>query len=464
MTARLIFLQVLAVAALLGAALIVLYYSISAHLEEDNRKELASQSALLARWLADTETRAPGDPLIGKTRAELIATLPVFIRLLAADGRLLVESPQSPAPPRDAFPSPGQTAAGWRSPSRQRLLLSSCWLPAPPGQRAPLLQIAYDVSDDDTLLRHLRQRIGLVFALVLVLSGILTLLITRGVFRPLARLTAAAAGVHASQLNARINEAGWPVELAALAHEFDAMLARLDESFRRLARFSSDLSHELRTPINNLRGEAEVALSRQREPAEYRRVLESGLEECARLGRLIDTLLFIAKADNPAEGIRCRTLDGAAECRAVADFFEAMAAERNLAILVRGGGPVHGDPELVRRALANLVDNAVRHTAIGGHIDLTVREQSGRGTDIEVRDNGAGINAEHLPRIFERFYRGEKSPGQAHATSGFGLGLAIVKSIMDLHGGTVEIASTPGSGTTITLFFPGPAPGKMTEM
>lgn len=464
MTARLITLQVLAVAALLGGAMVALYYSISAHLEEDNREELANQSAVLARWLADTENRAPSDPHIRHTRAELVATLPVFLRLLAADGRLLLESPQSPAPPRAAFPAPGQTAVAWLSPAKQRRLLSSSWLPAPPGQPGSLLQVAYDVSDDDTLLRHLRQRMGLVFSLAVVLSGLLTLLIARRVFRPLARLTAAAAAVHASQLNARIKEAGWPVELAALAREFDAMLVRLDESFRRLARFSSDLSHELRTPINNLRGEAEVALSRQRDPADYRRVLESGLEECARLGRLIDTLLFIAKADNPAEGIRRRTLDGAAECRAVAEFFEATAAERNLAILVRGGGPVHGDPELLRRALANLVDNAARNTAAGGHIDLTVRERADRGADIEVRDNGPGIDAEHLPRIFERFYRGEKSPGQAHATSGFGLGLAIVKSIMDLHGGTVEIVSTPGTGTTFTLYFPGPPPANVTEM
>ena len=349
MTARLITLQVLAVAALLGGAMVALYYSISAHLEEDNREELANQSAVLARWLADTENRAPSDPHIRHTRAELVATLPVFLRLLAADGRLLLESPQSPAPPRAAFPAPGQTAVAWLSPAKQRRLLSSSWLPAPPGQPGSLLQVAYDVSDDDTLLRHLRQRMGLVFSLAVVLSGLLTLLIARGVFRPLARLTAAAAAVHASQLNARIKEAGWPVELAALAREFDAMLVRLDESFRRLARFSSDLSHELRTPINNLRGEAEVALSRQRDPADYRRVLESGLEECARLGRLIDTLLFIAKADNPAEGIRRRTLDGAAECRAVAEFFEATAAERNLAILVRGGGPGPGQPGRQRR-------------------------------------------------------------------------------------------------------------------
>ena len=183
-------------------------------------------------------------------------------------------------------------------------------------------------------------------------------------------------------------------------------------------------------------------------------MLESSLEECARLGRLIDTLLFLAKADHPARGIRPRTLDGAAECRAVAEFFEAAAAERSLTLLVRGTGTVQADPELLRRALANVVDNAARHTGAGGQVELIVRESAARGAEIVVRDNGTGIPPGHLPRIFERFYRSERDPYHADAASGFGLGLAIVKSIMDLHAGTVTIESAPGSGTTVTLFFP----------
>jgi two-component system heavy metal sensor histidine kinase CusS len=310
----------------------------------------------------------------------------------------------------------------------------------------------------------MRQRMTLIFVLALVLSGALTLLIARGVFRPLAALTVAATHVQASRINARIDESGWPAELTSLAREFDAMLARLAESFHRLARFSSDLSHELRTPINNLRGEAEVALSRTRSPEEYRCVLESSLEECARLGRLIDTLLFIAKSDNPERVIVRRELDASTECQAVVDFFEAMASERNLSMLVRGTGRVYGDPELLRRALVNLVDNAVRHTEPGGHVDLAVREGTDHGTEIEVSDNGTGIPSEHLPRVFERFYRSEKSSDEAHATSGFGLGLAIVKSIMDLHDGTVVITSAAGTGTTVTLRFPAGLDGRIAEM
>jgi two-component system heavy metal sensor histidine kinase CusS len=454
LTARLITLQMLAMTVLLGGTLVAIYYNISGHLEADNRDEFASEIRLLSRWMEDTQDDLPDNAAEAKEHTNQLATLPVFVRLLGSDGTVRFENRPQPDFPPAIFPPPGQEPVLWRTPDHHRYLLGTARLKVPAGGRGVWLQMAYDVSDDDTLLRHLRQRMGLVFGLIIALSGLLAWLIARGVFRPLAQLTAAAARIHASQLHARIDEAGWPAELTTLAREFDAMLARLDESFRRLARFSSDLSHELRTPINNLRGEAEVALSRPRSADEYRRVLESSLEECARLGRLIDTLLFIAKADHPAQGILRRTLDAAAECHKVAEFFEAAAAERGLTILVRGSAPVHCDAELLRRALANLLDNAARHTAAGGHIDLTVRESAGRGTEIEVQDNGAGIPSEHLPRVFERFYRSEKGPGEVHATSGFGLGLAIVKSIMDLHGGTVELASVPGSGTTVTLFFP----------
>jgi two-component system heavy metal sensor histidine kinase CusS len=233
------------------------------------------------------------------------------------------------------------------------------------------------------------------------------------------------------------------------------MLARLAGSFRRLGRFSTDLSHELRTPINNLRGEAEVALNRPRTPAEYRAVLESSLEEYGRITRLIDTLLFIAKADQPETGLKRQLLDAAAECGAVADFFEAAGADRGVLISVRGQAGIYCDSMLLRRALSNLVDNALCHTPRAGHIDLTVRSSQTGVTEIEVSDSGTGISPEHLPHIFERFYQASNEErDDSRPSPGFGLGLAIVRSIMDLHAGEVSVASSPGRGTTISLRFP----------
>ncbi len=457
MTARLCTLQVLATAVLIGGALGTLYSMVASHLEADNHELLNSETAVISGWLTERSAEPANDTRVQDERTRLISTLPeIYVRLSRPDGGVLLASPSSRIPPTIVFPpaDAGPALSAWRSPERRRFLLKATRLQPALGSRSLILQVAYDVSDDDKLLHRLRERMLLVFGLILVLSWALSLLIARSAFRPLAALTTAIGRVQASELKARVDESGWPAELTSLAGEFDAMLVRLAESFHRLTRFSSDLSHELRTPINNLRGEAEVALSRTRSPEEYRRVLESNLEECARLGRLIDTLLFIAKSDNPERVIVRRELDAGTECQAVVDFFEAMTSERNLSMLVRGTGRIYADPELLRRALVNLVDNAVRHTAPGGHVDLAIREGTDHGTEIEVSDNGAGIPSAHLPRVFERFYRSEKSPGEAHATTGFGLGLAIVKSIMDLHDGTVVITSAVGTGTAITLRFP----------
>lgn len=459
-TTRLVGLQVLAVALLIGGALFFLQQTVTRHLDTDDREVLGQQATLFRNWFEDPNTqlsaimRQISSPVGGPVIAQFF-----FVRVLDARGAILHETQNPEAPPASVFPAPGRAATYWHVPHGPHYLMTSLGANVSANRQRVQLQLALDVTDDFTLIRHIRQKISLVFAVTLLASAGLALLITRSALRPLAALTASAARVQASRLEARIDESGWPVELAALAREFDAMLGRLDSSFRRLARFSSDLSHELRTPINNLRGEAEVALNRVRTPAEYRAVLESSLEEYARITRLIDTLLFIAKADQPERGIARQRLDAAAECRAVADYFEAATAERGLTLLVRGAAQIYCDPVLFRRALGNLVDNALHHTPGGGHIDLTARTSPAGGTEVEVSDTGAGIAAEHLPHLFERFYQAGKRENDATApASSFGLGLAIVKSIMELHGGRVEIVSAPDRGTTISLYFPGPPP------
>ena len=458
MTVRLVGLQVLAVALLIGGALFFLQKTITEHLDADDREVLDQQAALFHNWFEDPHAevsaimRQIDSPVGGPVIAQFL-----FIRILDARSEILHETKAGEAPPIAAFPGPGSTATYWHLPKGPHYLMMSQWVNVGADRQRVRLQLALDVTDDFTLYRHIRQRMGVVFALTLLASAGFAYLISRRALRPLAALTDSAARVQASHLKTRIDETGWPIELAALAREFDAMLGRLDRSFQRLARFSSDLSHELRTPINNLRGEAEVALSRVRSPDEYRAVLESSLEEYARITRLIDTLLFIAKADQPERGITRQQLDAASECHAVADYFEAATAERGLTLLVRGTAKIYCDPVLFRRALGNLVDNALRHTPGGGHIDLTVRSGSVGRTEVEVSDTGVGISAEHLPHLFERFYQVGNGKEDATApVSSFGLGLAIVKSIMELHGGRVEIVSAPELGTTITLYFPGP--------
>jgi len=458
MTTRLVGLQVLAVALLIGSALFFVLRTVASHLDTDDREIVDQQAALLRKWFEDPHIEISdimkqiSGPLGGPVTEQFF-----FVRILDSRGKVLHESGNADAPPIDAFPAPANPATYWKVDGGPHFLMTAVWVEVSANRQKVQLQVAFDVTDDFTLIRNIGQSTSLVFVVALLVSAGLALLNSRSALRPLRSLTDSAARIQASQLSTRLDATAWPVELTPLAREFDAMLGRLDTSFRRLARFSSDLSHELRTPINNLRGEAEVALIRPRSVEEYRAVLESSLEEYTRITRLIDTLLFIAKADQPESGLRRQQLDAAIECNAVVDFFEPASAERGLTLLVRGKAPIYCDSMLFRRALSNLVDNALRYTPRGGHVDLTVRSGAKGGTEVEVSDSGAGIAAKHLPHIFERFYQAAKEDADAAATtprSGFGLGLAIVKSIMELHGGSVAVSSAPEQGTTISLFFP----------
>jgi two-component system heavy metal sensor histidine kinase CusS len=218
----------------------------------------------------------------------------------------------------------------------------------------------------------------------------------------------------------------------------------------------------LRTPINNLRGEAEVALARSRAPEDYQSVLASSLEEFERLSRMIDNLLFMARADDPQEAIHRIRFDTRQAIEAVREFYEAVAEERDVEVTCCGAAWLRGEPMLFRRAVSNLLGNALRYTPAHGRIHLAVSTHNDQCVELSVRDTGSGIAAEHLAKVFDRFYRIENSPG------GTGLGLAIVQSIMRLHGGAATIQSELGQGTTVTLKFPGgveaPQAGEMTEL
>lgn len=461
MTARLVGMQVLGIALLVSGTLAFLLHAISGHLEADNRDDLENQAALLRNWLEQPiDNTSDLKQQISARVGGYVGTQLFFIRILDERGVALVETTTTIKPPITAFPAPGQKAVFWHLPGHPHYVMTAVQINhlGASNQQAQL-QIAFDVTDDTTLVRHIRQSSSIVFVFALLSSAGLAWLITRKALQPLTTLTKSAKRVQATRLDTRLETTDWPIELAELVREFDAMLGRLDSSFRRLVHFSADLSHELRTPINNLRGEAEVALNRLRTPEEYRAVLESSLEEYSRITRLIDTLLFIAKADQPQHGILLQQLDASTECRAVVDYFEDTFSERGVTLLIRGTAKICCDSGLFRRALSNLIDNALRYTPSGGHIDLIVRTGSSGDTEVEVSDTGSGIAAEHLPHLLERFYQVGKNENNVTAhSSGFGLGLAIVKSIMDLHGGRIAIASAPERGTTITLYFPAQPP------
>jgi two-component system heavy metal sensor histidine kinase CusS len=313
--------------------------------------------------------------------------------------------------------------------------------------------VALDRTYEDDLLAGYRRNLWIVLGTALVACAVVGYQIARRGLRPVADITDMARRVRSTTLDRRIVSRGLPAELSALAGTFNEMLDRLEESFNRLGRFSADIAHELRTPVNNLRGEAEVALGQARTPQEYREVLGSCLEECARLARIIDSLLFLARAESPQAQIAREQVDVGRELGAIHDFYEASAGEAGVALQVTcpDGLLAHLDRTLFQRALGNLVANALAHTAAGGTVTLAGFRQD-NAVRVEVSDTGCGIPPAHLAHVFDRFYRVDDA--RSSASGRVGLGLAIVKSIAGLHRGSAAIQSELGKGTCVTLAFP----------
>ncbi len=316
-----------------------------------------------------------------------------------------------------------------------------------------------DRSEEIELLAEYRRNLWIGLGTALVVCAMVGYQIAHRGIRPIQRITETARRIRSTNLDERISPARLPAELLVLADTFNQMLERLEQSFARLSRFSADIAHELRTPVNNLRGEIEVALGRPRSADEYREVLGSSLEECGRLARMIDNLLFLARAENPRTQIDRERFDLGQELAAIREFYEASATEAGVQLVVAVQERVHAELNrpLFQRAVGNLLANAIAHTPKGGAVTLNASGDD-LATHVEVADTGSGIPAEHLPHVFDRFYRVDSV--RTSTTGNVGLGLAIVRGIVELHGGSIALASVPGQGTRVTMTFP----RKMTKL
>lgn len=284
-------------------------------------------------------------------------------------------------------------------------------------------------------------------AIVLALAGYL--LVHRGLL-PLRRLAVHAQGIGVGNLAERLDSEGAPKELLPMIDSFNTMLERLAKGFVQLGQVSTDMAHELRTPINNLLGETQVALQQHRSVEDYQQLLASNVEELERLARMLDNMLFLARTD-PASALRQRQeLDAADEVERMADYFEGLAGDVNIRIVAQGEGSIWAEPMLLRRALANLCANAIKYGAPDSEL-LLQAIPSAEGISLTVSNHGETIPAEHLPRLFERFYRVDESRERSDHSNG--LGLSIVATIMQLHNGRYSVSSEDGV-TRFELFFP----------
>jgi len=352
----------------------------------------------------------------------------------------------------------GGLSRQWIAPDGRwyQVLLARVSLPGEP--KSALIALSYDRSLPRELLARYRK--GLIETLVVsvLAAAALGVWAARLVLKRARGIAATAGRISANALNERLSLEDTPEEFLETALAFNHMLDRLESSFRRLSEFSSDLAHDLRTPINNLLGEAQVALSRPRDAAEYRAVIESAVEEYERLSRMIENMLFLARADNAQARAAPQWIDLRSALEKILSYYEVLAEECNirLALDVRGerGGRARAwaDELMLNRAVGNLLSNALRHGPRDCTVSVRALARADGSAEVEVVNPGAGIAREHLPRIFDRFYR--PSSSREGSSAGSGLGLAIVKSIAELHGGRVGVRSDPGRETAFTLSLP----------
>ena len=300
------------------------------------------------------------------------------------------------------------------------------------------------VNEQKMLARYLWRVIAAVAVAFLAIA-----LLGYWVMRPLRRMAAEAAIITPSTLATRLSEQDAPQELQQLIVSFNAMLDRLNEGYQRLTRFSADLAHEIRTPVGALMGQCQVALYQPRSVEEYETLLSSNMEELERISRMVENILFLARASHAQSVLNCRELDIAQELQRVADYFEGLAEERDILLICEGEGQLWADAMLFQRALSNLVANAVRYADEASQIILRAGMEENR----QVINQGPPIAQVHLEKLFERFYRADAARS-SHAS---GLGLSIVRAIMTLHGGEARaqcLSQQPGAQIVFSLIFP----------
>ena len=449
LTARLALLFALLTASLLIVVGVVLGRAVEAHFDELDAHELAGKLTLVGNLVREAGSDA-GQHL----DAAFAGQDTVGLLLRAADGTVLhAIQPGAFKPAHLAGAALMQGGEGWQSGPRQFIGREIALDAGADAGSALRVAVALDISHHAHFLDEVRRGLWLGISGAALVAALLGWFAAHRGLAPLRRVTATARGLSAERLSQRLDETGAPAEVRDLVDAFNGMLERLESSFTRLSDFSADIAHELRTPVSNLMTQTEVALSRARSSEEYREVLASNLEEFERIARMVGDMLFLAQAENGRLPRPVETVALDHEIHALIEFYEALAEERQVRITLHGGACVTGDRLMLRRAVSNLLSNALRHTAAGDTIDILIENAIPSGNDavtLSVSNTGDTIPPDQLPRIFDRFHRA--GANRARHGEGAGLGLAITRSIVLAHGGDIAAISADGlTRFTITL-------------
>lgn len=453
----------LAVCAVLCCTL-YLGLSVSLHREVDNFLEGEVQEFLSILHEGNDQGLAVIEEEI---RRELGSRLrqDLTFRLLDSSGRVVVASDPNgvlPDPWRD--PAPRETAGAVLSFETLKpdaldypIRVCSQWADLP-GRGRFLVQATYNLDDMAASLARFRNLCLGAMVLAAFLSLIGGRLLARRILQPVHRMTVAARRIGVTNLSKRLSRTENQDELDRLAAVLNEMLDRLERQFTQIQQFTADAAHEFRTPLAALRGNAEVALCNNASASEIRNILEGSIEEYDRLSRIADDLLLLARADSGTPYLSHDRFALHKAVQDVVDLYAPLAQDRGISLALENGAAVEvvADAARMRQVVSNLIDNALKFTPAGGRIHVELRRQDGT-IDLTVSDSGPGVPAEHLPRIFDRFYRAD--PARTRRSGGAGLGLAICRTIVEGHGGTIE-AANGAAGATFTLHLPVQSSGR----
>jgi len=404
---------------------------VDAHLMEQDQAVLEGKLELVRNVLSKVRTESELVAVHDKLAEALVGHHDLFVAVVAPDGRRLYRSegfglangPAWSVPSADA---PQAAEASMREhEGRLFRFISMTADTGIEGAQPAGIVVALDIDFHRQFMTDFRNSLWVSVAVGIALSALLGWFSARRGLAPARKALNLMQRVSADRLGERLPPESMPSELAPLAAAFNDMLARLEDSFRRLSDFSSDLAHELRTPVSNLMTQTQVALARARTADEYREIL------------------YLAKADNGLITTRTESVDLASEVERLFAFYEALAEERGVRLVLTGEGRARADRDMLRRAVSNLLSNAIRHTPRDGEIRVTVGAGRAGQTELSVENPGLPIAPEHLPRLFDRFYRVDAS--RRKEGEGAGLGLAIAKSIVEAHGGSISASSMEGT-------------------
>jgi heavy metal sensor kinase len=376
----------------------------------------------------------------------------LFVQLIDEHGRLVWSSEQSP--PTETLPVRGVASGKPATVGEMRIICRQ--VTAPDGQKL-MLRVGCGLGRaqaDTKRFTEMLLAIGLVLLLIPPLGGYL---LAGRATRSIAQIIHVTNRIHPARLDERLPIRGTGDELDQLSQTINHFLDRIAAYLRQSREFTANAAHELRSPLTALQSSLEIALNADRTTEEYKEVLSVLLEECGQMRVLVNQLLLLAEEDAGRLRLRSQALRLDQIIANALEMFQAVAEAADVELTARRLDPVtiHGDGNRLWQVINNLIDNAVKFTSARGRVFVDFRLDDDRHECIlEVSDTGAGIDPRDLPHIFERFYQGDKARPRESSARGLGLGLSICQAVVAAHGGTIEVASTPGHGTTFTVRLP----------